>query len=139
VGGRVTAGVILGLAFIGDLVETKAPDGPYFEASIIHHIDCGSAWLAEERNCATDSRSAPDTTTRRWRISRWSTHQRRSAWMSSAFCPIRASPAYHGVRPRLRRGHRAGHDDRRASLTGDVRRGRTGMNATPKMPVRIPL
>ena len=44
----MTPGVILGLAFIGDLVETEAPDGPYFEAAIIHHTDCGSAWLAED-------------------------------------------------------------------------------------------
>ncbi len=33
---------------VGYLVETKAPDGPYFEAAIIHHTDCGSGLLADE-------------------------------------------------------------------------------------------
>jgi carbonic anhydrase len=48
VGGRVTPAVIQDLAYIGYLVETKAPDGPYFEAAIIHHTDCGSGLLADE-------------------------------------------------------------------------------------------
>ena len=48
VGGRVTPAVIQGVAFIGHLVESKAPDGPYFEAAIIHHTDCGSVMLADE-------------------------------------------------------------------------------------------
>ena len=48
VGGRVTPAVIQDLSYIGYLVETKAPDGPYFEAAIIHHTDCGSALLADE-------------------------------------------------------------------------------------------
>ena len=91
VGGRVTPAVIQDVAYIGYLVETKAPDGPYFEAAIIHHTDCGSGLLAETRNSATDSPSAPATTSRRWRIFRCSTHQRRSAPTSSAFCQIRAS------------------------------------------------
>src|SRR5262249_29459597 len=30
------------------LVETKAPDGPYFEAAIIHHTECGSGLLADD-------------------------------------------------------------------------------------------
>jgi carbonic anhydrase len=47
VGGRVTADVMRDLAYIGYLVETKAPDGPYFEAAIIHHTDCGSGLLAD--------------------------------------------------------------------------------------------
>lgn len=47
VGGRVTPAVIQDLAYIGYLVETKAPDGPYFEAAIIHHTDCGSGLLAD--------------------------------------------------------------------------------------------
>jgi carbonic anhydrase len=49
VGGRVTPAVIQDLAYIGYLVETKAPDGPYFEAAIIHHTDCGSALLADDK------------------------------------------------------------------------------------------
>jgi carbonic anhydrase len=48
VGGRVTPGVIQDVAYIGYLVETKAPEGPYFEAAIIHHTDCGSTLLADE-------------------------------------------------------------------------------------------
>jgi carbonic anhydrase len=49
VGGRVTPAVIQGLSFIGYLVESKSPEGPYFEAAIIHHTDCGSAWLASDK------------------------------------------------------------------------------------------
>src|ERR1700755_2292243 len=49
VGGRVTPAVIQDLAYIGYLVETKAPDGPYFEAAIIHHTDCGSGLLADHQ------------------------------------------------------------------------------------------
>lgn len=48
VGGRVTPAVIQDVAYIGYLVETKAPDGPYFEAAIIHHTDCGSGLLADD-------------------------------------------------------------------------------------------
>jgi carbonic anhydrase len=49
VGGRVTPAVIQDLSYIGYLVETKAPEGPYFEAVIIHHTDCGSGLLADEQ------------------------------------------------------------------------------------------
>jgi carbonic anhydrase len=49
VGGRVTPAVIQDLSYIGYLVETKAPEGPYFEAAIIHHTDCGSGLLADEQ------------------------------------------------------------------------------------------
>lgn len=48
VGGRVTPAVIQDVAYIGYLVETKAPEGPYFEVAIIHHTDCGSGLLADE-------------------------------------------------------------------------------------------
>ena len=44
----MTPAVIQDVAYIGYLVETKAPDGPYFEAAIIHHTDCGSGLLADE-------------------------------------------------------------------------------------------
>jgi carbonic anhydrase len=47
VGGRVSADVMRDLAYIGYLIETKAPDGPYFEAAIVHHTDCGSGLLAD--------------------------------------------------------------------------------------------
>jgi len=49
VGGRVTPAVIQDLSYIGYLVETKAPEGPYFETAIIHHTDCGSGLLADEQ------------------------------------------------------------------------------------------
>lgn len=49
VGGRMTPLVIQDLAYIAYLVETKAPEGPYFEAAIIHHTDCGSGLLADEQ------------------------------------------------------------------------------------------
>jgi carbonic anhydrase len=48
VGGRVTKAVIQDLAYIAYLVETKVPDGPYFEAAVIHHTDCGSGLLADD-------------------------------------------------------------------------------------------
>lgn len=47
VGGRVTDAVLRDLAYIGYLVECKAPDGPYFEAAVIHHTDCGSRLLED--------------------------------------------------------------------------------------------
>jgi carbonic anhydrase len=46
-GGRVIDAVIRDLAYIGYLVETKAPQGPYFEAAVIHHTDCGSRLLED--------------------------------------------------------------------------------------------
>jgi carbonic anhydrase len=49
VGGRMTPLVVQDLAYIGYLVETKASEGPYFEAAIIHHTDCGSGLLADEQ------------------------------------------------------------------------------------------
>jgi len=39
--------VIQDVAYIGYLVETKAPEGPYFEAAIVHHTDCGSRLLED--------------------------------------------------------------------------------------------
>ena len=46
-GGRVTDTVIRDLSYIGYLVGAKAPEGPYFEAAIIHHTDCGSRMLED--------------------------------------------------------------------------------------------
>ena len=48
VGGRVTPAVIQDVAYIGYLIESKAPEGPYFEAAIIHHTDCGSRLLEDD-------------------------------------------------------------------------------------------
>ena len=47
VGGRVTDAVIQDLSYIGYLVEAKVPEGPYFEAVVIHHTDCGSRLLED--------------------------------------------------------------------------------------------
>jgi len=47
VGGRVTDAVIRDLSYIGYLVEAKVPEGPYFEAVVIHHTDCGSRLLED--------------------------------------------------------------------------------------------
>lgn len=47
VGGRTTDLVLRDLLYIGYLVEHKAPDGPYFEAAVIHHTDCGSRLLED--------------------------------------------------------------------------------------------
>jgi carbonic anhydrase len=47
VGGRVTDAVIQDLSYIGYLVETKAPEGPFFEAVVIHHTGCGSRLLED--------------------------------------------------------------------------------------------
>jgi carbonic anhydrase len=48
VGGRVTEATLRDVAYISYLIETKAPDGPYFEAAVIHHTDCGSGLLADD-------------------------------------------------------------------------------------------
>ncbi|HEX3488211.1 MAG TPA: carbonic anhydrase [Streptosporangiaceae bacterium] len=48
IGGRITPAVIADIAYIGYLVDTKAPEGPYFEVAIIHHTDCGSTLLADD-------------------------------------------------------------------------------------------
>lgn len=47
VGGRVTDAVIQDLSYIAYLVEAKAPEGPYFEAVVIHHTGCGSRLLED--------------------------------------------------------------------------------------------
>jgi carbonic anhydrase len=47
VGGRVTPAVLRDVAYISYLLDTKAPDGPWFELAVIHHTDCGSTFLAD--------------------------------------------------------------------------------------------
>jgi carbonic anhydrase len=42
IGGRITPAVLRDIAYAGYLVDTKAPEGPYFEVAIVHHTDCGS-------------------------------------------------------------------------------------------------
>jgi carbonic anhydrase len=39
--------VLRDIFYISYLVEQKAPEGPYFEAAIIHHTDCGSRLLED--------------------------------------------------------------------------------------------
>jgi carbonic anhydrase len=48
VGGRVTPEVINDVAFIGQLAETALPDGPLFQAVVIHHTQCGTGALADD-------------------------------------------------------------------------------------------
>jgi carbonic anhydrase len=48
VGGRVTREVINDVAFIGQLAENALPEGPLFEAAVIHHTQCGTGALADD-------------------------------------------------------------------------------------------
>jgi carbonic anhydrase len=48
IGGRVTPAVLRDIAYASYLVETKAPEGPYFEVAVIHHTRCGSALLDDD-------------------------------------------------------------------------------------------
>ena len=61
VGGRVTDAVIRDLSYIGYLVEAKAPQVPYFEAAVIHHMTA-AAGCSKILNCGADSRCVPGTT-----------------------------------------------------------------------------
>jgi len=47
-GGRVTPAVIEDVAFIGYLAEMIRPQGPLFEVAVIHHNQCGTAFLAND-------------------------------------------------------------------------------------------
>ena len=68
IGGRITPAVIRDIAYAGYLVDTKAPEGPYFEVAIIHHTDCGSTLLADDelrhgfaQRIGADERTLADT------------------------------------------------------------------------------
>jgi carbonic anhydrase len=68
IGGRITPAVIADIAYIGYLVDTKAPEGPYFEVAIVHHTDCGSTLLADDdlrhgfaQRIGVDERTLSDT------------------------------------------------------------------------------
>jgi carbonic anhydrase len=68
IGGRITPAVIQDIAYASYLVETKAPQGPYFEVAIIHHTDCGSTLLADDdlrhgfaQRVGIDERTLADT------------------------------------------------------------------------------
>lgn len=47
IGGRVTPAALRDVAYISYLLDTKAPEGPWFELAVIHHTDCGSTFLAD--------------------------------------------------------------------------------------------
>ena len=66
IGGRITPAIITDIAYAGYLVNTKAPEGPYFEVAIVHHTDCGSTLLANDelrhgfaQRIGTDERTWP--------------------------------------------------------------------------------
>ena len=68
IGGRVTPAVIADIAYAAYLVQTKAPQGPWFEVAVIHHTDCGSALLADDelrhgyaQRIGADERTLADT------------------------------------------------------------------------------
>ena len=68
IGGRVTPAVIRDIAYAAYLVETKAPEGPWFEVAVIHHTDCGSTLLADDelrhgyaQRIGVDERTLTDT------------------------------------------------------------------------------
>jgi carbonic anhydrase len=68
IGGRITPEVIRDIAYAGYLVESKAPQGPWFEVAIIHHTDCGSTLLADDelrrgfaQRIGADERTLNDT------------------------------------------------------------------------------
>jgi carbonic anhydrase len=48
-GGRVTPEVINDVAFISQIAESVLPDGPLFEVAVIHHTQCGTGALADDR------------------------------------------------------------------------------------------
>jgi carbonic anhydrase len=68
IGGRVTSAAIRDIAYAAYLVESKAPEGPWFEVAIIHHTECGSTLLADDelrhgfaRRIGVDERTLADT------------------------------------------------------------------------------
>jgi carbonic anhydrase len=68
IGGRITPAVLQDIAYASYLVETKAPEGPYFEVAIVHHTDCGSTLLADDElrhgfaeRIGADERTLADT------------------------------------------------------------------------------
>jgi carbonic anhydrase len=68
IGGRITPAIIRDIAYAAYLVDTKAPEGPYFEVAIIHHTGCGSTLLADDElrhgfaeRIGADERALADT------------------------------------------------------------------------------
>jgi carbonic anhydrase len=48
-GGRVSPDVLKDLAYIGYLSNTLVPGGPQFEVAVVHHNQCGTHFLADEK------------------------------------------------------------------------------------------
>jgi carbonic anhydrase len=48
-GGRVSADVLKDLAYIGYLSRTLVPGGPRFEVAVVHHTQCGTRFLADDK------------------------------------------------------------------------------------------
>jgi carbonic anhydrase len=48
-GGRVSPDVLKDLAYIGYLSSTLVPSGPRFEVAVVHHTQCGTHFLADEK------------------------------------------------------------------------------------------
>lgn len=48
-GGRVSADVLKDLAYIGYLARTLVPGGPRFEVAVVHHTQCGTHFLADDK------------------------------------------------------------------------------------------
>ncbi len=48
-GGRVSPDVLKDLAYIGYLSNTVIPGGPRFEIAVVHHNQCGTHFLADEK------------------------------------------------------------------------------------------
>ena len=113
IGGRITPAVIADIAYAGYLVDTKAPEGPYFEVAIIHHTDCGSTLLADDelrhgfaQRIGTDERTLADTPVLDpARTVRTDVEQGAVGGGDPAECPR--------LRARLRHRHRPGDHHRR--------------------------
>lgn len=126
----MTPAIIQDVAYIAYLVETKAPDGPYFEAAIIHHTDCGSCLLAdEELRHGFSQRTGYD--------------EQMLAALPALDPPVTVRADVERllsdsrISPRITvSGHRARHDDRRATVTEGANRGPIAMNDTPKVPLQ---
>ena len=48
-GGRVSADVLKDLAYVGYLTRTVVPGGPRFEVAVMHHTQCGTRFLADDK------------------------------------------------------------------------------------------
>jgi carbonic anhydrase len=48
-GGRVSADVLKDLAYIGYLARTLVPGGPRFEVAVMHHTQCGTHFLTDDK------------------------------------------------------------------------------------------